>query len=234
MTATSTDSNSDEVATFVRTTEARGGRRAARRRRALLRSVLGFVLIVQAIPTTPAVAAAHDAEPGRKPLVREQIDERFVEEPDQFALDVCGVAVRVEGRVRGHLVVYGDQTARRHLNIEITWSDLQSGDTLLVERDAETFFEVPISETVDEQAGTRILVFETRITGLPLKGIVPGEGVVIRDAGWITERVTVVLDLATGEVITVDGQFLDFRGPHPFAALTPAERDAGFCRALAG
>lgn len=235
MTATSIDSNTDEVATIVTTTAARAGHRRARRRRALLGSVLSVVLIAQASGSTPtAGAAAHDAEPGRKPLVREQIDERFLEEPDQFALDVCGIAVRVEGRVRGHFVLYGDMTTRRHLNIEITWSDLQSGDKLFVERDAETFFEVPISETVDEQAGTRILVFETRITGLPLKGIVPGEGIVIRDAGWATELVTVVLDLATGEVITVDGQFLGFRGPHPFAALTPAERDAVFCRALAG
>jgi hypothetical protein len=235
MTATSPDRSGDEVATFVTTTAAREGHRVARRRRALLGSVLGVVLIAQAFgPATPAVAAAHDAEPGRQPLAREQIDERFVEEPDPFALDVCGVEVRVEGRVRGHYVLYGDLTARQHLNIEITWSDLQSGDTLLVERDAETFFQVPISETVDAQAGTLTLVYETTITGLPLKGIVPGDGVLIRDAGWITELVTVVLDLATGEEISVDGQFLGVRGPHPFAGLTPAERDALFCGALAG
>ena len=233
MSATSPDSNGDEVATFVTTTAARANHRVARRRRALLGSVLGVVLIVQASgPATPAAAGAHDAEPGRRPLLREQIDDRFVEEPDPFALDVCGVEVRVEGRVWGHFVQYGDLTARQHLNIEITWSDPQSGDTLVVERDAETFFQVPISETVDEQAGTLTLVYETTITGLPLKGIVPGEGVLLRDAGWIKELVTVVIDLATGEVITVDGQFLDFRGPHPFAELTPAERDAVFCEAL--
>jgi len=235
MTATSPDSNSDEVSTFVTATAARAGHRFARRHRALLGSVLGVLLIAHASgPATPAAAAAHDEQAGRQPLVREQIDERFVDEPDLFALDVCGVAVRAEGRVRGHYVLYGDLTARRHLNIEIIWSDLQSGDTLLVERDAETFFQVPISETVDEQAGTLTLVYETTITGLPLKGIDPGEGVVIRDAGWITELITVVLDLATGEEISVDGQFLDFRGPHPFAALSPAERDAVFCSALAG
>jgi hypothetical protein len=204
-------------------------------RRVLLGSVLGVVLIAHASgPVAPAVAAAYDEPPGRQPLVREQIDDRFIEEPDMFALDVCGVEVKLEGRVRGHYVLNGDLTARRHLNIEFTWSDLQTGDTLLVERDAETFFEVPISETVDDQAGTLTLVYETTITGLPLKGIVPGDGILILDAGWITERVTVVLDLATGEEISVDGQFLRFRGPHPFVALTPAERDAVFCRALAG
>lgn len=232
MTETSPCDSGNRIATTI---AARGRHRSAHRRRALLGSVLGVVLIAQASGSPPAAGAgAHDADRGRRPLERETIDERILEEPDQHALDVCGVAVRVEGRVRGHLVLYGDMTARRHLNIELTWSDLETDETLFVERDAETFFEVPISETVDEQAGTRILVFETRITGLPLKGIVPGEGTIIRDAGWITERVTVVLDLATGEEISVSAQFLDHRGPHPFAALTPDERDAVFCRALAG
>ena len=235
MSATLPDGNGDEIATFVSTTAARVDHRVARRRRSLLGSVLGVVLIVQASgPATTAVAGGHDAAPGRRPLLHEQIDDRFVEEPDPFVLDVCGVVVRVEGRVWGHVVQYGDLTSRQHLNIEITWSDPQSGDTLLVERDAETFFQVPISETVDEQAGTLTLVYETTIVGLPLKGIVAGAGVLIRDAGWITELVTVVVDLETDEVLMVDGQFLDFRGPHPFAALTPAERDELFCVALAG
>ncbi|MPZ72103.1 MAG: hypothetical protein GEU74_02540 [Nitriliruptorales bacterium] len=209
--------------------------RSARRRRALLGLVLGAVLLVQASgPAATALAATQGAQNGREPLLREQIDDRFVEEPDLFVLEVCGLEVRVQGRIRGHFVLYGDLTARRHLNIEFIWSDLESGDTLFVERDAETFFEVPISETVDEQAGTLTLVFETLITGLPLKGMVPGEGVVIRDAGRITQLVTVVLDLETGDEISVDEQFVDVRGPHPFAELTPDERDAVFCNALAG
>jgi hypothetical protein len=234
MSATSPDGNGDEVATLG-TTAARVGQCVTRRRRALLGSVLGVALIALASgPATTASAARHDAAEGRQPLVREQIDERFVDEIDPFALDVCGVAVRAEGRVRGHFVQYGDLTARQHLNIEITWSDPQTGDTLFVERDAETFFQVPMSETVDEDAGTITVVYETTITGLPLKGLVPAEGVLIRDAGWIIELTTVVVDLATGEEISVDGRFLDFRGPHPFAALTPTERDAVFCQALVG
>jgi hypothetical protein len=166
--------------------------------------------------------------------MRAEIDDRFIEEPDPFALDVCGVELRVQGRIWGHVVVYGDLTTRRHLNIEITWSDLHSGETLLVERDAETFFEVPISETVDEDAGTLTLVFEAKITGLPMKGVIPGEGTLIRDAGWITQLVTVVLDLDTGDEISVDEQFVEYRGPHPFADLTAAERDALFCASVIG
>jgi hypothetical protein len=199
----------------------------------VLGAALGVLLIVQgAGPAAPAFAGAPAAGASRRPVLREQIDDRFVEEQDPFALDVCGVEALVEGRVWGHSVQYGDMTVRQHLNIEFTWSDPQSGQTLLVERDAETFFQVPISETVDADAGTLTVVYETRITGLPLKGVVPGEGVILRDAGWIEEVATVVVDLATGEVVSVDGRFLDSRGPHPFAELTPAERDAVFCTAL--
>jgi len=179
-------------------------------------------------------AAANAAGDSRKPLLRETIDERFAEEVDPFALEVCGVELRLEGRIWGQFVLYGDMTARQHLNIELISSDPSTGDIVFIERDAETFFQVPISETVDEQAGTVTLVFETRITGLPVRGRIPGEGVLLRDAGWVTEVATVVLDLATGEQLTVEAEFVDFRGPHPFVELTPAERDAVFCRAVAG
>jgi hypothetical protein len=125
-------------------------------------------------------------------------------------------------------------TARQHLNIEFISSDANTGDIVFIERDAETFFQVPISETTDEQAGTVTLVYETKITGLPVRGRVPGEGVFLRDAGWVTEVATVVLDLETGEHLSVDAEFVDSRGPHPFVELTPAERDALFCSAVAG
>lgn len=228
MSTTPSDRHLDRVAA-----PARSGRRLTR-----WRGVLGCVLCVVSVahaagPPSDVVASSH-AEQARRPLLREKIDDRFVEDPDPFARDVCGIEVRVEGRVWGHSVQYGDLTVRQHLNIKFTWTDPRSGETLLVERDAETFFQVPISETIDEQAGTLTVVYETRITGLPLKGVVPGEGVILRDAGWIEERVTVVVDLATGEVVTVDGQFLDSRGPHPFAELTRDERDAVFCSALVG
>jgi hypothetical protein len=191
-------------------------------------------IVMTAVLVGVSAIAANAADDSRKPLLREQIDERIAEEVDPFALEVCGVEVRIEGRIWGQFILYGDLTARQHLNIEVTWSDPSTGDTLLVERDAETFFEIPVSETVDEQAGTLTLVFETTITGQPLKGVIPGEGVLIRDAGWATEIVTVVLDLATGEELSVDEQFIEFRGPHPFIELTPAERDAQFCSAVAG
>jgi hypothetical protein len=174
------------------------------------------------------------AEESRKPIVREQIDETIVEEIDQFALDVCGVELRLDGRVRGQFVLYGDNTARTHLNIEFVWSDPDTGEVVFIERDAETFFDVPISESVDEDAGTLTLVFERTITGLPLKGMVPQEGVLLRDAGRLTLIATVVLDLETGEELSVDEEILDVRGPHPFLELSPAERDELFCDVVTG
>jgi len=191
-------------------------------------------IVVTALVSGVSAAAASAAGEGRKPLLREKVDERFTEEVDPFALDVCGVELRLDGRIWGQFVLYGDMTARQHLNIEFISSDPSTGDIVFIERDAETFFQVPISETVDEQAGTLTLVYETRITGLPLKGRVPGEGVLSRDAGWVTEVATVVLDLATGEQLSVETEFVDFRGPHPFVELTPVERDALFCSAVAG
>ena len=212
---------------------ARADHHRSRGRRSVLGVTLGVLLMVQGAGLAgTAVAGAPDPAASRRPVLREQVDDRFVEERDPFALDVCGVEALVEGRVWGHSVQYGDMTVRQHLNIELTWSDPQSGETLLVERDAETFFQVPISETVDAEAGTLTVVYETRITGVPLKGVVPGEGVILRDAGWIEEVATVVVDLATGAVVSVDGRFVDSRGPHPFAELAPAERDAVFCTAL--
>jgi hypothetical protein len=191
-------------------------------------------VVLTALLVGGSATAADAAEDGRKPLLREKIDMQMTEEVDPFALEVCGVALRFDGRVRGQFVLYGDLTTRQHLNIDYVWSDPATGDPVFVERDAETFFQVPISETVDEQAGTLTTVYETRITGLPLKGRVPGEGVLIRDAGRITEVATVVTDLATGELMSVDAEFGEVRGPHPFAAMTPEERDALFCSAVGG
>jgi hypothetical protein len=189
---------------------------------ALAAAVVALVICAQ----SSAVAQTD----GRAPVVREPIREAFSEEIDPFALDACGVEVRSETRIRGQFVLYSDLSARTHLNIEIVYTDPETGEVLLVERDAETFLDdAPTSETIDEDAGTRTVVFESTITGLPLNSIVPGDGVLIRDAGRISETITVVYDLETGEQLSLDEEFTDMRGPHPFIELTPQERDALFC-----
>lgn len=203
--------------------------RTRRQARALLAGIVTTALLVGVSAT-----AADAAGDGRKPLHREKVDERFAEAVDPFALELCGVELRLDGRIWGQFVLYGGMTARQHLNIEFVSSDPSTGEVLLVERDAENFFQVPVSVTVDEQAGTLTIVYETRITGLPFKARIPGEGVVLRDAGWIMEIATVVMDLATGQVLSVDARFGEMRGPHPFVELTPEERDALFCSAVAG
>ncbi len=127
MTATSPHDSGNEIATAA---AACARHRGARRRRALLGSVLGVVLIAQASGSTPtAGAAAHDAEPGRRPLVREQIDERICEAPDQFALDVCGVAVRAMAEQESQMARNHEATQRVQTGVkqvgDVTMTSLQ-------------------------------------------------------------------------------------------------------------
>lgn len=194
----------------------------------------GTAALLVATLVVASASGAVAAGEGRKPVVREPIREHVIEEVDPFALEVCGVEATREATVRGQFMLYGDGTSRTHLNIEIVYTDPETGDVLLIERDAETFFDGPVSETVDEEAGTVTLRFESTITGLPLRGIVPGEGILIRDAGRITENITIVLDLETGEELSFEAEVVDVRGPHPFLELSPEESAALFCGALTG
>ena len=189
-----------------------------------------FVMAVTTALTVAVGSTAVAAGDSRKPLLREAIGDVVVNEVDALVFEACGVEVRSETRVRGHFVLYGDLSARTHLNFEIVYADPETGDVLAIERDAETFFDdAPLSETVDEDAGTRTVVFESTLAGLPFRAIVPGEGVLLRDAGRITFLTTVVFDLATGEELSFEEEVTDVRGPHPFIELTPEERIALLC-----
>lgn len=180
--------------------------------------------------TGSSAAAAEDR--GRGPVHREPISERVVADPDPMALDVCGVEVRRETRVKGHFVAYGNNTTRTHLVTKDVWTDPDSGRVLFASHSAETYFESPVSETVDEDARTVTLVYDLTITGLPVLGRSPGRGVLARDAGRLSTVVTVVRDLDTGGQISFDERIVDVRGPHPFLDLSPEERDAIFCSQL--
>ena len=179
---------------------------------------------------SPPAAAAEDR--GRGPVHREPIFDHVVAEPDPIALAVCGVVAKRESRVKGQHVVYGDMTTRTHLVSKDAWTDPDTGRVLFVSQSAETYFESPVSETVDEDAGTVTLVYDLTITGLAVLGRSPGRGVLVRDAGRLSTVVTVVRDLDTGQVISFDEQVVDVRGPHPFLDMSPAERDSIFCDQL--
>ncbi|MGH8942990.1 MAG: hypothetical protein ACRDWF_09270, partial [Acidimicrobiia bacterium] len=136
--------------------------------RRLLTALVVVALVAMAVPT--ALAAG-----GGRPLVQERFDDRFVEEPEQFVLDVCGVEVRTEFHFSGSFTLYPDMTARNHVNTDIVSTDPDTGEVLLVERNAQNIFSEPVVEIFDEEAGTLTLMFEDTVRGVPFTWRIPGE-----------------------------------------------------------
>lgn len=195
--------------------------------RRLSRTALVVVVLVAA--TAPAALGAG----GGKPL-QEKFDDRFVEEPDPFVLEICGVEVRTEFHFWGNFTLYPDMTARTHFNDHVVSTDPDTGEVLLVVRNSGNVFSEPLVETIDEEAGTLTVMFEDTFRGVPLKWRVPGEGVILLDAGTVTFTGTVVIDLATDEIISFDETISDMHGPHPFLTQPEDEIIALFCEAMAG
>ena len=189
---------------------------------------MGLVVAVVVATAAPAAWAAG----GGTPLVQERFDDQFVEKPDPFVLEMCGVEVRVEFHFWGNFTLYPDMTARTHFNADITATDPDTGEVLLVERDSGNVFSEPVVEIIDEEAGTLTVMFEDTVRGVPFKLRIPGEGVILLDAGSVTFTGTVVIDLATDEVISFEETFSDLRGPHPSLTMPEDEIFDLFCGAL--
>jgi hypothetical protein len=192
---------------------------------------LGRIGLVVAVVVATAAPAAWAAG-GGKPLVQERFDDRFVEEPDPFVLDVCGVEVRTEFHFWGNFTLYPDMTARTHFNDDVVTTDPDTGEVLLVQRNSGNVFSEPVVEIIDEEAGTLTVMFEDTFRGVPLKWRVPGEGVILLDAGTVTFTGTVVIDLATDEVLSFEETLSDVHGPHPFLMLSEEETLDLFCGAM--
>lgn len=95
-----------------------------------------------------------------------------------------------------------------------------------------TGFQSPVVEVVDEQAGTLTVTFKTTYRGVPYKWRIPGEGVILADAGTVTVAFTVVTDLATGEFISDEVTYSDLHGPHPSLSQSESEWTELFCGAM--
>jgi hypothetical protein len=187
-----------------------------------------LVVVVLVATAAPAALAAG----GGMPLVQERFDDRFVEEPEPFVLELCGVEVRTEFHFWGNFTLYPDMTARTHFNDEIVSTDPDTGDVLLIERNSGNVFSEPVVEIIDEEAGTLTLMFEDTFRGVPLKWRVPGGGVILLDAGTVTFSATVVIDLATDEVISFEETLSDLHGPHPSLTQPDDETTDIFCEAM--
>lgn len=160
--------------------------------------------------------------------------ERFHETfsgPDEFWTDVCQFPVSVSLDERGSFTEYPDGSTRFHLRFHANFSG--PGGTIK-ERNAFNIFQPePTTVTVDEEAGTRTETFRQTFRGLVVHLVVPGEGVLIRDAGNLTRTLTVVFDLESGELIDVRTSDVVIRGPHPSFDMPFEEFAALFCGALA-
>ena len=164
-----------------------------------------------------------------KPVEQERFDDQFVEEPDNFVLDVCGVEVRTEFHFWGTFTLYPDMTAREHVNTHLESTDPETGEVLLVERNSANIFSEPVVEIFDEEAGTLTVMFEDTFRGAPFKWRVRGEGVILLDAGTVTFNQTLVIDLATDELISFEETLSDVHGPHPSLALSESDSLDIFC-----
>jgi hypothetical protein len=191
-------------------------------------SRMGLVVVVVVATAAPTAWAAG----GGKPLIQDRFDDRFEEEPDPFVLDVCGVEVRTEFHSWGHFTLYPDMTARTHFNTHIVLTDPDTGEVLLVERNSGNVFSEPVVEIVDEEAGTLTVMIEDTFRGVPFKWRVPGEGVILLDAGTVTFNITLVIDLDTDEVLSFEETFSDVHGPHPSLTMSEDEIIALFCAAM--
>lgn len=190
--------------------------------------ILALAVATLMLSVVPAVGAQ-----GGKPVFVDRFDDRFVEDPDLFVLDFCGVdGVRTEFHFKGSFTLYEDGSAKVHLNEHIVSTDSATGSLLLVTRNAFNIFSEPVEEIVDENAGTLTLIFDDIFVGLPLRLMVPGEGVLLRDAGVVRFVATVVLDLETGEEISFTEEIIELHGPHPFLDLSDEEFAEIFCGAM--
>ena len=191
--------------------------------RRLWTALVVVALVAMAVPT--ALAAG-------RPLEQERFDDRFVEEPDEAVLDLCGVEVRTEFHFWGSFTLNADLTSRAHFNDDIRTTNPVTGEVLLVERNSGNVFSEPPVEIIDEEAGTLTLMFEDTFRGVPFKWRVPGQGVILLDAGSVTFNATLVIDLATDELISFEETLSDVHGPHPSLDMTDSELTDIFCEAM--
>jgi hypothetical protein len=115
-----------------------------------------------------------------------------------------------------------------HIVEESDWTDFDTGELLLLQRDREVLTDSVVSETVDEQEGTRTLVLDVDYVGVPFKLRTPGGGVVLIDAGRVERTITLVLDLETGDLISEDVQLDRVAGQWSFLGLIVPDAGPGF------
>lgn len=172
-------------------------------------------MLVSVLATFVVAAPASAAKP--------ESTERFVEPisgDDPFLAAVCGVDnIVLDGSVRVHLRFYEDGLVRAKENLNVTITNPDTGDQVVVTqaRTVRDRFEVIEGDGVIVERG------ELSFTGSAEKWrAVGGGGVIIADAGRLVLSFEVVLDAETFELISINESTL-INGPHPIWEQAPFE-----------
>lgn len=150
-----------------------------------------------------------------KPIIREKSTFADPLARDDFLSDVCGIEVYVEGSGRDTVNVYPDGSTVVHFGSTFVLHSPDTGETLY-RKEAAKFRAAPETEVFDPEAETLTISWDETFTGLPAKWSKRGEGVLLRDAGWVRFQGTVVLDVSGPEPEEVSfEEIVTVRGPHP-------------------
>ena len=151
---------------------------------------------------------------------------------DEFLQANCGADIYITYNFKVKYSEYADGSVRQHINY--TWAMTNpSNGAEVIETAAFNIWAAPVAEFFDFDAGTLTLVFNEIVRGTPFKWRQKGVGVFLHDAGDLTIKTTLVIDLATGE--TVDfSQDVTSHGPHPQFFISDTEQTAIICNALTG
>lgn len=154
-----------------------------------------------------------------RPAERIKFTDTFSDEAPFFA-EACGIeTVTVDGVVKVQLNFFEDGSARIHENGSITFTNAATGDQVFLSFVRAVQDSSPV-ESIDGDLLT--IVHETTFNGLPEKWQAPGMGVIVRDAGLLTTRHTIVIDLTIDPevedpVVSFTEEIIDQSGPHPIA-----------------
>lgn len=150
-------------------------------------------------------------------VVHEMRYDTGTDDPEPFWAEQCGgLRIREVGDVTIVETVFGDGTLMSKIDEQYRWYDLDTGELILTEKDREVLIERPVSETVDEQAGTRTVVLKVDYAGVPLRMLRPHGGVALMSGGLLRRTATVVFDLQTGAVLDESVEVTRVAGPHPY------------------
>jgi len=174
----------------------------------------GTVLLLVMSLVVVAVAPAAMAGQG-KPIVREKSTWVDPAVQDGFLSDACGIDVYYEGSGRSTFNLYADGSIVDHFSAQSSLYSPETGETLYRQEVAKVNA-LPVTEVFDPEAETVTISYDETFTGVPSKWSKKGEGVLLRDAGWVRFQGTVVLDVSgpEPEEISFD-ETRTVRGPHP-------------------